>query len=763
MASDARRQEVEFEQEVRRVARWLYPDTDGDGAIMFNGRERDGVFVNDDVAVAIESTVSQAKGKALSDARKLDELCLHLQAEYPDREVKGYLVTRLEPTAEQRSAVQGVGNHLVTIISFDVFRNRLLKVADYLAHRREGSFGSARDLVNGSYKDIGEYFPMDFVDALDNDRTVTYRKVVSLVVSRHRVAILGDYGAGKSMTLRQAFFDLAAKYNIAGETHFPIHISLRDHHGQTDPVEALERHARSIGFRRADHLVRAWRAGYAHILLDGFDEIAPANIGGGYFENERSARYSSVELVRRFVRETPVSAGVLIAGRKNLFYKMADLQEAVGLDRDAVVLSATDFTDQQVSDYLARQGWVADIPSWLPPRPLLLGYLATQNILGEFVENKTLDAPEGWDLLLSRTFERESLIEGGVSGDQLRSIFERLATKARSTGSGVGPVFLEDIRQSFREVVGYPPDIRQDVLLRRLPWLAIEDPKTEARKIMDNVLADVARAGDVVRYVYDPYSTNLPSEDWLQLLEEVGVSSAAHRLGQEPGGAGLVGTALRSAVNGHGVAPPLAADLLSISLELKAHISEPIYLRGLTISDFVVPAGVDLSSIEFQECFFGRLEIGGDHYLLPKFYGCAFLQVEGARQQSDLPVDKFFNCEFDDFSVSSATTDSLLELPYSPSVLAGLVILKKLYVQAGAGRKDSALRRGMPPQFYQVVNNVMGVLVAAGLVVSTRRNSSKIWVPIRSQSARVTNILDAAASGDWPADEDLIGRLGSLD
>ncbi|MFD0204265.1 NACHT domain-containing protein [Saccharothrix carnea] len=763
MVSEAQRREKAFEQEVTRVARWLYPDTDGDGAIMFNGQERDGVFVNDDVAVAIESTVSQTRGKALSDARKLDELCLHLQDKYPGREVRGYLVTKTEPTAEQRTAVQSVGNQLVSIISFEVFRNRLLNVSDYLSHRRESSFGSARDLVNGSYKDIGEYFPMDFVDVRDNAQTVSYRRVVAQVRATQRVVISGDYGAGKSMTLRQAFFDLADKYGIDGETHFPIHISLRDHHGQTDPVEALERHARSIGFRRADHLVRAWRAGYAHILLDGFDEIAPANIGGGYFENERSARYSSVELVRRFVRDTPNTVGVLIAGRKNLFYKASDLEEALGLNEAAVMLSATDFTDQQVSDYLSRQGWVADIPAWLPPRPLLLGYLATQNILEEFVRKDTLDAPEGWDLLLARTFERESNIEGGVSGDQLRSVFERLATKARATGSGVGPVFLEDIRQSFREVVGYPPDIRQDVLLRRLPWLAIEDPKTESRKIMDSVLADVARAGDVVKYVYDPYSTNLPSEDWLQLLEEVGISSAAHRLGVEEAGAGLVSTALRYAVNGHGVAPPLAADLLAIALELKSNIAGPIYLRGLTVADFVVPAGVDLASVQFQDCFFGRLEIGSDHQAIPQFYGCAFLQVEGVRQQEDLPPDKFVNCEFDDFLISSATTDSLLELPYSPSVLAGLVILKKLYVQAGAGRKDSALRRGMPPQYYQVVNSVMGVLVATGLVVSTRRNTSKIWVPIRSQSARVANILDAAITGDWPRDEDLIERLAALD
>jgi hypothetical protein len=159
----------------------------------------------------------------------------------------------------------------------------------------------------------------------------------------------------------------------------------------------------------------------------------------------------------------------------------------------------------------------------------------------------------------------------------------------------------------------------------------------------------------------------------------------------------------------------------------------------------------------------GALEIRGDHALLPKFYGCDFLQIDGVRQKEDLPTDRFLNCEYDDFVMSDSTTDSMLELPYSPSVLVGLVVLKKLYVQQGAGRKDSALRRGMPPRYYQVVNDVMGVLLSAGLVVSTRRGSTKVWVPLRAQRSRVTALLEAANSGEWPEGEDLVERLSSLD
>ncbi|GGS25313.1 NACHT domain-containing protein [Actinokineospora fastidiosa] len=763
MASQERAAESAFENEVIRIARWMYPGTDRGGPVIIEGRERDGVFVNDDVAVAIECTVSSRPNKALSDGKKLDNLCRKLKELHPSKEVSGYFITRDEPTPEQRTMIERIGNPLVSALSYSTFRGRLIQAHNYLIARRDMAFGSAKNLASGSATDLGEYFPMDFVAFEKENQITRYKHLLRSIKECRRVIVLGDYGAGKSMTLRQIFLDLAQEYQIGGAITFPVHISLRDHHGQVDPVEALERHARNVGFYRSDQLVRAWRAGYAHIILDGFDEIAPANVGGGYLTNERSAKRASVELVRRFVRETPQSVGVAIAGRRNFFHRAEDLRDSMGLPDDALLVSATDFTDEQVTRYLRRQGWSVDIPQWLPPRPLLLGYLAVKNVLGEVVDS-TLAAPEGWDLLLSLTFDREAQIEGNVSGIQLREILERVATKARRTGSGVGPVYMEDVRQSFREVVGFPPDERQEVLLRRLPLLATDDPRTEARKIIDPVLADVARAGDVVRYIEDPYSTNLPSDDWQQLLEGVGIESAAHKLHTHGGAAGgLVKTALAQTVKRSEASPPLAVDLLSIALELRVPIIERIYVSNLTISELHTPSGVDLSSVEFQDCFFGRLDIGGELQHLPRFYRCDFLQIEGLRSKEELPVESFTDCDFGDITKLDTTTDSLMDLPHSPAILVALTILKKLYAQQGTGRKDSALRRGLPPAFYRLVDPVIGELVRSGLMVSSRRSATKVWVPVRAQRSRVSTFIDAASRGDWPSSEDLPERLSNIE
>ena len=92
--------------------------------------------------------------------------------------------------------------------------------------------------------------------------------------------LLGDYGAGKSMTLQHLYTRLCIDYKKGQTTKFPVYLNLRDHYGQTEPSEIIERHARSVGFESPVHLVRAWRAGNVHLILDGFDEVTGLNIQG---------------------------------------------------------------------------------------------------------------------------------------------------------------------------------------------------------------------------------------------------------------------------------------------------------------------------------------------------------------------------------------------------------------------------------------------------------------------------------------------------
>src|SRR5947207_2889854 len=59
VATDRKEQDV-FENEVRRVARQLWPDAQYDGAHVVDGLERDGVFETEDCIHLLEATVTRS-------------------------------------------------------------------------------------------------------------------------------------------------------------------------------------------------------------------------------------------------------------------------------------------------------------------------------------------------------------------------------------------------------------------------------------------------------------------------------------------------------------------------------------------------------------------------------------------------------------------------------------------------------------------------------------------------------------------------------
>jgi hypothetical protein len=277
--NDTTREENEhFENEVRRIARQLWPTAQFSGAAVVEGRERDGVFETEECFHVLEATTSRRKEKAQTDVGKLVSLAQKFQRKTATKAVRCWFVTRNEPTAEQRKVVDKQ-RPLVTGLSFSQFQSLLIDSKAYLTTRDSYYFGSVRDPATGARTPSVEFIDV-VLSRVGSDAMATTSELLASMQTGGRVVVLGDYGAGKSMTLRHLYHELR-KAHLKGTTpQFPVFVNLRDHYGQSDPAELLERHARVIGFANPWHLVRAWRSGYVHLLLDGFDEITTLNIQG---------------------------------------------------------------------------------------------------------------------------------------------------------------------------------------------------------------------------------------------------------------------------------------------------------------------------------------------------------------------------------------------------------------------------------------------------------------------------------------------------
>ena len=770
MSTFPRQENAIFESEVQRIARALWPSAEFDGASKVDGREIDGIFTTEENIHVIEATVSTKVYKAENDVDKLCKTIAKIKKSNPTRAVVGWFVTKNEPTADQREASRKIlaknrHQHHVNIMSFSTFQARLIDTKSYLSARDNYKFGSVRDPATGESSDKIEYIPIDLIDSVSR-KLYSLNEVCDNLCSGRVIVLLGDYGAGKSMTLREVYRELK-KSHYRGETsEFPVYLNLANHYGQTDAAEVLTRHATSIGFSSSNHLVRAWRAGYVHLLIDGFDEVSTIAIQG-MWRNLRQHRYRSMEAARKLINEHPAGPGLMIAGRSHYFDNVNERRSALGLSNDTIELSLNEFSEQQIDSYLRRHGHLGPIPSWLPSRPLLLGYLAARGLLTELLGNRAeiiqLGPASGWNVLLDRIAAREAEIEAGIDGDTVREILERLATVSRTSGSGMAPLSQEALVNAYTEVCGYSPDDRGLVLLQRLPGLGVDREEERSRTFIDESFVDACKAGDVVRFIESPYNFSSSSITEIEAaIDEIGIDIVSLNAKEQKYNRGKLNTALRQAK--HIGSEHLAIDIVRVMLELEVDIDELICFRGLMIRNLMLPRiKSDFSKVEFRDCFFSRVEIDSGVRVdtLPRFSECYIEELEGRVSKADLPANFNANClvaQFVDELETSADVLSSKTLDLGCKVC--LTILKKLYEKRGSGRRQNALFRGLDTRAKVLVPKILQILYAEDLAYPDKSKRETIWRPNRMNRARVGRILTAPNScGDQVVD--LCSRLSS--
>jgi len=743
----------EFENEVRRIARSLWPSAEHSGSLMVEGRERDGVFVTEECTHLLECTTSRAKEKAVGDSKKLVALAERYRKQTPEKAVKCWFVTREEPTADQRTVCHAYRG-LVSALSFQQFQSKLINVVDYLQLREKHRFGSAYDPKTESFDSGLNYLDIDLLER-GSAKIWDVADIATTLMQGERFLFLGDYGVGKSMTLRELFFQLRKFYFKSKTARFPIYINLREHHGQSDPAEILERHARTIGFETPTHLVRAWKAGYAVLLIDGFDEVSSVGLRSGW-KQLQSSRYASMEGVRRMIQDTPASTGVALAGRNTFFDTDKEREAALACSRFHEI-QLGEFNEAQIVKFLTMMGYCEKIPSWLPSRPLLLSTLFSKGMrLAEdnaSLENllSGIEASEGWDLLLGELCRREAKIEAGLSGDTIRRILEHLATRARAKPNGLGPLSPREITEAFADVCGYEPADQSLLVLQRLPGMGRETAADDgSRTFIDSDLADACRAGELLEFLSNPYNTT-PCRlcEAHTRIGETGLGIAALRYAKENDVSGEVLWPAIEVAKKEAHPDTLLADIVLLASMMKAPLRHTTFVTGVAFDTFQVgPDCADLSGVSFSTCLFNRVEVDprADPARIPSFTSCMIQEFEGRVSMEDLPSQRFFDTHVDLFLGGTLTNDTIFELHASKGVKVMLSIFKKLFVQSLGGRTESALYRGLDPQHQKLIPEVVSMLRQHNVITKLGRAGEPVWLPVRRQRARIMGIMNAPSN-----------------
>lgn len=740
--------EKAFEKKVLSVAEAKFPFSRKIENISIDGIERDGLFITKDIVHYLECTVSKKGSKAAKDIGKLDSLKIKLERKY-NLPVGLWFITRDDPSPEQVKVANNSKNQ-IRILSLNGFISTIFDAHTYIRVRDNHEFGSVNFKIDGQKVVNDGYIPIKLADIGKKDKLWDSEEITSHLVNGEKFLILGQFGVGKSMTLRDIYYKLVSLFIKNNINKFPLYINLRDHDGQSDPSEIIIRHATRIGYPNPFELVQAWKGGFIIPILDGFDEIATIGYAN---KNTRlqDIRYRSLKAIREFTSQCESDNGLILAGRSNYFDKDEELRKLLGVTSDYNLLSIDDFTTEQAQSFLSSHNLDIIIPAWVPTKPLLLGYLIAKKILHEIPDNG-YGPSLGWDILLDKIAEREAAIDSGVMPNDIRHIIEILASRVRSFVSELGPITEEDLKIAFNDVVGYDPDDKGINILQRLPGLGSQ-ASDGSRQFIDENFASAAKAGYVARFALDPYNLDVDRgvANWGKSLDDLGLKVLEHIVVTKYCLAeGQWKASVNYAINNN--MDILAFDIYYAGRDnFKGWQDGIIEFSGFSVQSYELNDEIEESLISFRDIYVGVLTVdsltNSDKW--PKFKECPIEFVEGIKSELQLPTDKFFDCIFNKFEKDELTNSYLLSLDIPTAVSVGYTILKKLYIQRGTGRRESALMRGLSHNEKRYVPDVLKVLAKEEFtVLNSGPTSNKVWLPVKSKKRKVLEIISSKDIND---------------
>lgn len=717
-----------FESFVRRVARARWPGVVG-GNETLAGVRIDGVFRDSDTTHLIEATIERSADKVRADINKL--VAARREEEKTAYVVDCWMVVSADPTDNQRQLAKSSRVRLVTI---DEFRDPALSQTEYLHLRARYPFGSINDPVGKLPPEKLKRLSTPLVE-LPSGRPLTLDQITSGLLQGEVIILLGDYGAGKSMATREVYFALE-QASVERLGAFPVCINLREQWGQTHASEMFLRHAENLASQHGLRLFHAWREGFVTLLLDGFDEVAPQPWAQDMKGLER-IRHLALAAVRDTLEVRPSGAGALIVGRSTYFSSHEEMLQALGLRAADRIVELRELTENEAVDFLRALNVQTDIAHWLPRRPLFLSYLARTGYIDEFSGLSALeDVGKAWNHIIEMVCDREARIAPSMTSDTVAAVLSLLAHQMRSRPSQLGPITDTDLESAFREATAHQPDQDAWAILQRLPgttyrakgskWFVDEEwAAALAGRAFAAVVQGTIDSANRTRFVRSP-------------LSDLGLLVAADQIArQEIEAKDLVGWALAAARAGWD--PSLVGDAVFVAeVMAKAEVDfhglelRNAYCGTLCLQDTLI------RGVVFRDCAFSELEVSGRQPRGVQVVDAVVESLIGVRGDAELP-SWVTVAEVIRYKFPETNAEILRSRQYPLPVRLGVVVLRKVFVQKGRGRRESALVRGIDPSVLTLARSVIRELETLGYVRSRRTGGGEPIVhPAR---ARVPEML----------------------
>ncbi len=713
----------EVESDVRRIAESVWavtaaPKTQG-------GIKCDVILkIKPNYWILIEVSKRDDLNKMREDVTKLASIRLGLMSKQIFSEC--YLVT----SGDVSSLVETGSTNNIEVYDLSTFATKFIGTREYLNERRFAPFGSAVDPDTGAV-DQKSYTPISYIDNVGKKHTDS--DITNLLKSGKKIALVGEFGTGKSRCLMQVFNQLA----VTDQIFVPVAINLRDNWGYRKFSHIIANHLDGLGLGEFQNtIVRSLRRGSHVLLLDGFDEIGsqswsgdPARLG--------EIRKKSLEGVRDLVDNCP-TAGILLTGREHYFSSDEEMAECLGIPLNTLLIlrCPEEFTESEANDYIRENTALIVIPEWMPRKPLICQLLARlENSDVEALTAKATGEIEFFESVFDSICARETRINPAITKEPLKGVLLELARHTRSKPAQNERISTVEINQAFFDVTTYAPIDESAAMLQRLPYLGRVGSGSSDRIFIDPYARDGLR-GLSAASSFASSDKKVAQSRWLQALGEFGIRVLGSRVSSGPTPEKFV----RLCTN-HGN-HQIACDYVALKILQSGEICD---FAGLNISDGRMPH-LDFVEKEIKNLHLSGIEIGEITIEAAKFTNvsisdCTIVSLKGIGSADRLP-EVFQNCVIERRQ-AALTLSKISELNLSNSHKTLLVLIKKLFFQPGAGRQEEALLRGAENYWdASAAQEVMSYMQHHDLVRRIPGAHGNVFIPQRRHTDRMAKIWE---------------------
>jgi len=720
----------EVEKSVRQYAQYIWnrpANADRIGGVNFDCI----VKVSEIEIIIIEITKNRTLEKIREDVGKIQTVRMTMMMK--NIMIRPYIICDFSPTQGMKDAGK---ESYIEVISFDDFRRMFFDFPSYKTLRSNKQFGSAIDPITGE-NDSTAYTPVGY--KLQNNGEVNVQDIAQRIIAGEKIVLQGDYGAGKSRCFKEVFHILAEK---SSETLlYPIAIDLKETWGLESAVEIIRRHFMHLGISENDtnSVIKAYNGKRLCFLLDGFDEIG---------SRPWSESKKTLEMLRRHALQgvkdllSKTNAGCLISGRDHYFNSDEEMYSALGLNKEntTVAKCKSEFNVAEFSHYLSINNINVTLPDWLPKKPLVLKTIAslTPEQVTALFQSSNGDEIGFWFEFIDAMCERDSTIHAILDPETVKKVLVRLSRLTREKSQNFGPLTEGEVVNVFHEVTGSYPNEQSTVMLQRLPGLGRVSSETSDRNFVDTFILDGLRALDLSERVHSG-DQKLADLKWLNPLQNLGSSVLGYDINKNQSASAFINYT-KNSLHKDKANKVSISDCISALTKAKLDDLDlnNVIFREPHFGHLSFEAG-NISNIEFCDGVFESITLGKLTPTGVLIKDCHIESLVGVSSSTGLP-SWIKDCTIKNFElVDTLTAIKNSGLTKAQTILVSILI--KVYRQAGNGRLEHTLTKGLTQVDKKSLGQVIRYLLSNGYLETSKGKGETIYKPVRKFQGRIDKIL----------------------